>query len=207
MQTPAVCPKFCSFDMAETWYAKAYECESKGLPFTFWDCTAAKMMEFECLIDFLALKDRDTEEFYVGATRDPIDRWIGFLNPVTGGRKGGWVPDHRQPRGRGGKGMVELHVLAVLLGKEAKAVETTLIQYSQKMYPDLCSNKAPDSRGIQDEGVFYIYVTRRCHVLDMALPSGRAPAEAVRTRPTSSSTPCAPTSMCDFDDRRFRGSS
>ena len=103
--------------------------------------------------------------------------------------------------------MVELHVLAVLLGKEAKAVETTLIQYSQKMYPDLCSNKAPDSRGIQDEGVFYIYVTRRCHVLDMALPSGRAPAEAVRTRPTSSSTPCAPTSICDFDDRRFRGSS
>ena len=84
--------------------------------------------------------------------------------------------------------MVELHVLAVLLGKEAKAVETTLIQYSQKMYPDLCSNKAPDSRGIPDEGVFYIYVARRCHVLDMALPSGWAPAEAVRTSTVTSTT-------------------
>ena len=61
--------------MADPWRAKVVECESGGLPFTFHHFSAAKHIEPEWLVDYLVLKDSDTEEFYVGGTRDPVSRW------------------------------------------------------------------------------------------------------------------------------------
>ncbi len=64
-----------------------------------------------------------------------------------------------------GKGTTELHLVGLLPGKEARELDTRLIRYSQETYPKLCSNVAPDSRGLPEDTDAFIYVTRRIFLL------------------------------------------
>ena len=150
---------------AWSWFSSGVpkiECLLRQLPIEFHLFSAAEKQSWEESIDDIALI-KDTLEFYVGGTAEPIGRWRGFKGPR------GYVPGHRADKGRGGKGMTELHIIGLLPGPEAKQLEERLISYSLATYgvypAGLCSNVARDSRGLQEDRPNFIYVARRCHVL------------------------------------------
>lgn len=87
----------------------------------------------------------DVDRFYIGATVDPIRRWVGSActdrgEPMKGHRRAGWN-------------------CMIMIGAEddARQLEKRLIVESKQRWPDKCTNIAEDTRG-QCRGPNWIYV-------------------------------------------------
>ena len=91
--------------------------------------------------------------FYVGATIDPIRRWLGG----TSDTRETDMPGHCQHY----HSMFLLGVAENEAGKPAaRELETRLIRFSQEKWPDICDNKADDARG-QVNGINFMYMVVR----------------------------------------------
>jgi len=82
--------------------------------------------------------------FYIGATQNPVRRWLG-----------GWSERENKPM----KGHCEKWEYMYMIGleKEARNLEKRLIEWALLRWPDQCTNRAPDARG-QCAGPNWIYV-------------------------------------------------
>ena len=88
--------------------------------------------------------------FYIGATIDPIRRWLGG---TSDGRESD-MPGHCQ----------EYHSMYLLVVSEnkggrpvARQLETELIRFAKENWPEICANKAADARG-QVDGLNFMYM-------------------------------------------------
>ena len=88
--------------------------------------------------------------FYIGATIDPIRRWLGGRSD---GRESN-MPGHCQE-------YHSMHLLAVSENKfgrpVARQLEAELIRFAQENWPEICANKAADARG-QVDGLNFMYM-------------------------------------------------
>jgi hypothetical protein len=103
-------------------------------------------------ISFINL-NRCVIRFYIGATIDPIRRWLGG----TSDTRETDMPGHCQR-------YHSMYLLAVAeneAGKPAaRQLETRLIRFSREKWPDICDNKADDARG-QVNGINFMYMVVR----------------------------------------------
>ena len=88
--------------------------------------------------------------FYIGATIDPIRRWLGG---TSDGRESD-MPGHCQE-------YHSMYLLAVSENKGgrpvARQLEAELIRFAQENWPQICANKAADARG-QVDGLNFMYM-------------------------------------------------
>jgi len=88
--------------------------------------------------------------FYIGATIDPIRRWLGG---TSDGRESD-MPGHCQE-------YHSMYLLAVSENKGgrpvARQLEAELIRFAQENWPEICANKAADARG-QVDGINFMYM-------------------------------------------------
>ena len=88
--------------------------------------------------------------FYIGATIDPIRRWLGG---TSDGRESD-MPGHCQE-------YHSMYLLAVSENKGGRPVtrqlEAELLRFAQENWPELCANKAADARG-QVVGLNFMYM-------------------------------------------------
>jgi hypothetical protein len=88
--------------------------------------------------------------FYIGATIDPIRRWLGG---TSDGRESD-MPGHCQE-------YHSMYLLAVSENKGgrpvARQLEAELIRFAQENWPEICANKAADARG-QVDGLNFMYM-------------------------------------------------
>ena len=114
----------------------------------------------------------DVEMFYIGATVDPVKRWFGDDHPLLSERlqQPGRV-NHKRLRSNRDTPMeghcsrwFAMHLIAVATNaigsNPARVVETELISFSQRLWPQQCANIVADSRG-QIDGINYIYMCER----------------------------------------------
>ena len=88
--------------------------------------------------------------FYIGATIDPIRRWLGG---TSDGRESD-MPGHCQEY----HGMYLLAVSENKGGRPvARQLEAELIRFAQENWPEICANKAADARG-QVDGLNFMYM-------------------------------------------------
>jgi hypothetical protein len=88
--------------------------------------------------------------FYIGATIDPIRRWLGG----TSDTRETDMPGHCQRYHR----MWLIGVAENEAGKPAaRHLETRLSRFSREKWPDICDNKADDARG-QVNGINFMYM-------------------------------------------------
>ena len=93
--------------------------------------------------------------FYVGATTDPLHRWIGSETACRGGRL---MRGHA--RGLGGLECDEMFVIGLLPSLEAKEEEARLIRFALAECCN-CLNIASDARGqIRADNFLYVVVRR-----------------------------------------------
>ena len=90
------------------------------------------------------------DRFYIGATIDPIRRWLGG---TSDGRESD-MPGHCQE-------YHSMYLLAVSENKGgrpvARQLEAELIRFAQENWPEICANKAADARG-QVDGLNFMYM-------------------------------------------------
>ena len=91
---------------------------------------------------------RTSSRFYVGATIDPVRRWLGDAEG-SGGR--GPMPGHMLL-------WDAMFVLDIFPGKEAAQVEKSLILFAKHEWPDRCANLAGDARGLPRNHPAFIYI-------------------------------------------------
>ena len=88
--------------------------------------------------------------FYIGATIDPVRRWLGG---TSDGRESD-MPGHCQE-------YHSMYLLAVSENKGgrpvARQLEAELIRFAQENWPEICANKAADARG-QVDGLNFMYM-------------------------------------------------
>ena len=117
----------------------------------------------------ISIMNRDnTEMFYIGATVDPVYRWLGDGHPLLKerlpqvGRVG--HKRHRSNRDTHMQGHCSrwfaMHLIAVATNtigsNAARVLETDLILFSQRRWPHQCANIVADSRG-QVDCINYMY--------------------------------------------------
>ena len=91
--------------------------------------------------------------FYVGATTDPLHRWVGSEAACRGGRV---MRGHA--RGLGGVDCDEMFIIGLLHSYEAKREEARLIRIALAEYRN-CLNVAPDARGqVRADNFLYVVV-------------------------------------------------
>ena len=91
--------------------------------------------------------------FYVGATTDPLHRWVGSEAACRGGRV---MRGHA--RGLGGVDCDEMFIIGLLPSYEAKKEEARLIRLALEEYRN-CLNVAPDARGqVRADNFLYVVV-------------------------------------------------
>ena len=132
------------------WNDSQREAEHRGLPLVY--CAAASNDVHSELAHII----RGADAFYVGSTQDPIWRWLGGRavpdDPFTASR--GAMPGHCIC-------WTSLHVLDLLDGPGAAALETRLIIWAKGQWPEKCMNRALDARGL-DRGVpGFVYVVTK----------------------------------------------
>ena len=90
----------------------------------------------------------DVESFYIGATLEPIRRWLGDKNTDRP------FPGH-------GHRWQEMHLIGVATnscGKPAgKICEVELIKFALERWPSKCTNISQDARG-QCMGINFMYM-------------------------------------------------
>ena len=87
--------------------------------------------------------------FYVGATQDPLRRWVG---DVDGDEQRGPMPGHRDA------GWNELRVVHVAHGGAAASLEARLIREAMERHPGQCRNAVPDARGLSRRAINFVYI-------------------------------------------------
>ena len=113
-----------------------------GLPFKF-----DFMYEQNCSRSLSqAIATLEVDAFYIGATVDPVRRWLGCSWTDRG---------DKAMDGHGRDGWSWMWLLA--LTTEARELEKRLIVEGKRKWPDLCASIASDSRG-QCQGANWIYV-------------------------------------------------
>ena len=111
-----------------------------GLPFKF-----DFMMDTNCSRS-LSQAVLEVDAFYIGATVDPVRRWLGCSWTDRGDKA---MSGH----GRDGWSWMLLPALTT----DARELEKRLIVEGKRKWPDLCANIASDGRG-QCQGANWIYV-------------------------------------------------
>ena len=88
--------------------------------------------------------------FYIGATIDPIRRWLGGTSDVRESDMQGHCQEYHS-----------MYLLAVSeneVGQPvARQLEAELIRFAQENWPEICANKAADARG-QVDGLNFMYM-------------------------------------------------
>ena len=113
-----------------------------GLPFKF-----DFMYEQNCSRSLSqAIAVLEVDAFYIGATVNPVRRWLGCSWTDRG---------DKAMSGHGRDGWAWMLLLA--LTTDARELEKRLIVEGKRKWPDLCANIASDSRG-QCQGANWIYV-------------------------------------------------
>lgn len=114
-----------------------------GLPMSFEYCG----LSGNCCQTLQTLIQRhDVDLFYIGATVDPVRRWLGSActdrgeKPMLGHGRGGWN-----------------WMFLIALQTDARQLEKRLIVEAKHRWPEKCTNIAEDSRG-QCRGPNWIYV-------------------------------------------------
>ena len=87
--------------------------------------------------------------FYVGATQDPLRRWVG---DPDGGEQREAMPGHRDA------GWNEMRVVHVAHGGAAASLEARLIREAMERHPGQCRNAVPDARGLQRRAINFVYI-------------------------------------------------
>ena len=87
--------------------------------------------------------------FYVGATQDPLRRWVG---DPDGGEQREAMPGHRDA------GWKEMRVVHVAHGGAAASLEARLIREAMERHPGQCRNAVPDARGLQRRAINFVYI-------------------------------------------------
>ena len=106
-----------------------------------------EFLEEERLFEF-ALVER-APAFYVGATQDPLRRWVG---DPDGGEQRGAMPGHRDA------GWHEMRVVHVAHGGAAASLEARLIREAMERHPGQCRNAVPDARGLSRRAINFVYI-------------------------------------------------
>ena len=92
----------------------------------------------------------DVPRFYIGATIDPIRRWLGG----TSDTRAFDMPGHCQEYHR-------MYLIAVSENEAgqpaARQLEAALILFAMEKWPEKCANKVADARG-QCDGINFIYM-------------------------------------------------
>ena len=114
---------------------------TRGLPIVF------DFVEEERLFE-LALVE-GAPAFYVGATQDPLRRWVG--DPY-GDEQLGAMPGHREA------GWNEMRVVHVAHGGAAASLEARLIREAMELHPSHCRNAVPDARGLSRRAINFVYI-------------------------------------------------
>ena len=114
----------------------------KGLPIVF------DFVEEERLFE-LALVE-GAPAFYVGATQDPLRRWVGDPDGDPLGR--GAMPGHREA------GWNEMRVVHVARGSAAASLEARLIREAMELHPSHCRTALPDARGLSRRAINFVYI-------------------------------------------------
>ena len=88
--------------------------------------------------------------FYIGATIDPIRRWLGGTSDDRESDMAGHCQEYQS-----------MYLLAVSENKAgqpvARQLEAELIRFAQENWPEICANKAADARG-QVDGINFMYM-------------------------------------------------
>ena len=92
----------------------------------------------------------DIESFYIGATVDPVRRWLGddcsTREEAMPGHCHRWIAMHL------------LDIATNKIGSDAaRVLETELIKFAKAEWPSSCKNVAPDARG-QCTGINFMYM-------------------------------------------------
>jgi hypothetical protein len=128
-------------ELDDAWNRARAAVSHTGLPIVF------EFLEEERLFEF-ALVER-APAFCVGATQDPLRRWVG---DVDGGEQRGPMPGHRDA------GWNELRVVHVAHGGAAASLEARLIREAMERHPGQCRNAVPDARGLQRRAINFVYI-------------------------------------------------
>ena len=106
------------------------------------------------------LLDHSIEYFYIGATVDPLRRWLGESYNSTGRsstRGDSPMPGHTTMW----SGMFLIGLSSNEGGRNAaRVLETELIKFAKARWPELCTNRAVDARG-QCSGTNFMYMVVR----------------------------------------------
>ena len=114
---------------------------AQSLPIVF------DILEEERLFE-LALVD-GAPAFNVGATLDPLRRWVG---DPDGDEQRGAMPGHRDA------GWNVMRVVHVAHGGAAATLEARLIREAMERHPGQCRNAVPDARGLSRRAINFVYV-------------------------------------------------
>ena len=128
-------------ELDDAWNRASAAVSHKGLPIVF------DFVEEERLFE-LALVE-GAPAFYVGATQDPLRRWVG--DPY-GDEQRGAMPGHREA------GWNEMRVVHVAHGGAAASLEARLIREAMELHPSHCRNAVPDARGLSRRAINFVYI-------------------------------------------------
>ena len=104
-----------------------------------------------------SLLDSRIEYFYIGATVDPLRRWLGEGCNSTMSSTGRSMPGHSTQW----NAMFLIGISSNEGGRNAaRALETELIKFAKTRWPESCTNRAVDARG-QCSGTNFIYMVVR----------------------------------------------
>ena len=112
----------------------------------------------------------EVDSFYIGATMDPVRRWLGDhpMLPLPRPQPQAAQASHRQLESTREEPMqghfrqwFAMHLIAVATNQfgnnQARVLESDLIKFPKKTWPCLCKNIAEDARG-QCNGLNFIYM-------------------------------------------------
>ena len=128
-------------ELDDAWNRASVAVSHTGLPVVF------ELVEEERLFE-LALVE-GAPAFYVGATKDPLRRWVG---DPDGGEQRGAMPGHRDA------GWHEMRVVHVAHGGAAASLEARPIREAMERHPSQCRNAVHDARGLSRRAINFVYI-------------------------------------------------
>ena len=128
-------------ELDDAWNRARAAVSHKGLP------TVLDFLDEERLFE-LALVE-GAPAFYVGATQDPLNRWVG---DPDGGEQRAAMPGHRDA------GWHEMRVVHVAHGGAAASLEASLIREAMERHPGQCRNAVADARGLSRRAINFVYI-------------------------------------------------
>jgi len=128
-------------ELDDAWHLAGAAVSHRGLPIVF------DFLEEERLFELALVEGAPV--FYVGATQDPLRRWVG---DPDGDEQRGTLPGHRNA------GWNVMHVVHVAHGGAVASLEARLIREAMERHPSQCRNAVPDARGLSRRAINFVYV-------------------------------------------------